>query len=79
MRAVLMHMQDAPNVLKGGTARAIAYDLDRHSTDVDSDVAEPIHVKKRVRDGLSDAGLIRPWRREPFSTRATRGHFPGFR
>lgn len=56
MRAVVRRMQDTPYVLKGGTALAFAYDLDRHSTDLDFDAAEPIYIKRRVREGLADAG-----------------------
>lgn len=79
MRAVLMRVQDTPSVLKGGTALAIAYDLVRPSADFDSDAPKPIHIEERVRDGLSDAGVLWPSRHEPFSARATRGHSPGFR
>lgn len=57
MRAVLGRMQDTPYVLKGGTALAFAHDLDRHSTDLDFDAAEPIYIKRQVREGLADAGV----------------------
>ena len=79
MRAVVMRMQNTPYVLEGGTGPGqIAYDLDRHSTDIDFEVTERIHIKERVRDGLSDADVLRPWCCGAFSARATSGHFPGF-
>ena len=55
MRAVILRMQDTPYVLKGGTALAFAYDLDRHSTDIDFDAAEPLSIRGRIRQGLADA------------------------
>ena len=58
MHAVVMRMQDTPYVLKGGTALAFAYDLDRHSTDIDFDAEEPVYIKTRVREGLGDAGVL---------------------
>ena len=57
MAAVVSRMQDTPYVLKGGTALAFAYDLDRHSTDIDFDAAEPVYIKDRIRHGLADAGV----------------------
>ena len=57
MRYVVARMQDTPYVLKGGTALAFAYDLDRHSTDLDFDATEPAHIRKRIRDGIEDAGF----------------------
>lgn len=57
MRCVVRRMQDTPYVLKGGTALAFAYDLDRHSTDIDFDTAEPVYIRDRVKVGLGDAGV----------------------
>ena len=40
MRAVALRMQTTPFVLKGGTALALLYGLDRHSMDLDFDVGK---------------------------------------
>ena len=37
MREIALEMQDTPLVLKGGTALALLYGLDRHSVDLDFD------------------------------------------
>ncbi len=55
MKAVVLRMQKTPYVFKGGTALAFLYGLDRHSTDLDFDAAEPVYIKDHVRDGLRDA------------------------
>ena len=57
MRAVALRMQDTPYVLKGGTALALVYGLDRHSVDLDFDGAKAVSIKKYVRDGLKDANV----------------------
>ena len=56
MRAVALEMQDTPLVLKGGTALALLYGLDRHSLDLDFDCgrAKRIRIKNRVRRGLRE-------------------------
>lgn len=40
MKAVALRMQDTSYVLKGGTALALLYGLDRHSDDLDFDGAK---------------------------------------
>ena len=57
MGAVVARMQDTSYVLKGGTALAFAYGLDRHSTDIDFAAAEPVYIKDRIHSGLQDAGV----------------------
>ena len=42
MREVLARVQDLGLVLKGGTAFAIAWGLNRHSTDLDFDANRPV-------------------------------------
>lgn len=57
MRAVARRMQTTPYVLKGGTALALLYGLDRHSEDLDfDDRGKRVSIKKHVRDGLRDGG-----------------------
>ena len=57
MRAVALQMQDTRYVLKGGTALALLYGLDRHSVDLDFDVASArrVSIKGHVRSGFQDA------------------------
>ena len=59
MRAVALRMQDTPFVLKGGTALALLYGLDRHSVDLDFDVgrAKRVSIKRYVRAGMQDANV----------------------
>lgn len=59
MRAVALQMQDTPFVLKGGTALALLYGLDRHSVDLDFDVgkAKRVSIERHVRDGMQDANV----------------------
>ena len=50
-------MQSTPYVLKGGTALALFYSLNRHSEDLDfDDCGDRPSVKNQVRDGLRDGG-----------------------
>ena len=57
MRAVALRMYDTPFVLKGGTALALLYGLDRHSVDLDFDCgrAKRLSIENHVRDGLREA------------------------
>ena len=58
MRAVAIRMQSTPYVLKGGTALALLYGLDRHSEDLDfDDCGKRASIKNQVRDGLRDGGV----------------------
>lgn len=59
MRAVALQMQNTPLVLKGGTALALLYGLDRHSVDLDFDVgsAKRVSIKPQVRAGMQDANV----------------------
>ncbi|MDE0626191.1 MAG: nucleotidyl transferase AbiEii/AbiGii toxin family protein [Bryobacterales bacterium] len=59
MRAVVVQMQDTPFVLKGGTALALLYGLDRHSVDLDFDVgsAKRVSIERHVRAGMQDANV----------------------
>ena len=59
MRAVAHRMQNTPFVLKGGTALALLYGLDRHSMDLDFDVgsAKRLSIKRHVRAGMRDASV----------------------
>ena len=50
-------MQHTPYVLKGGTALALLYGLDRQSDDLDFDGAKAVSIKNQVRDGLQDANV----------------------
>ena len=50
-------MQSTPYVLKGGTALALFYGLNRHSEDLDfDDCGDRSSIKNHVRDGLRDGG-----------------------
>ncbi len=59
MRAVALRMYDTPFVLKGGTALALLYGLDRHSVDLDFDCgsAKRLSIENHVRDGLRQANV----------------------
>ena len=59
MREIALEMQDTPLVLKGGTALALLYGLDRHSLDLDFDcgLAKRIRIKNRVRRGLREVDV----------------------
>ncbi|MDE0123641.1 MAG: nucleotidyl transferase AbiEii/AbiGii toxin family protein [Bryobacterales bacterium] len=59
MRTVALWMQHTPFVLKGGTALALLYGLDRHSVDLDFDVgsAKRVSIKRYVRAGMQDANV----------------------
>lgn len=57
MRAVALRMQTTPYVLKGGTALALFYGLNRHSEDLDfDDCGKRFSIKNQVREGLRDGG-----------------------
>ena len=57
MRAVALRLQATPYVLKGGTALALLYGLNRHSEDLDfDDCGDRFSIKDQVRDGLRDGG-----------------------
>ena len=47
MREIALEMQDTPLVLKGGTALALLYGLDRHSLDLDFDCGRPMWKGRR--------------------------------
>ena len=62
MRAVALRMHDTPFVLKGGTALALLYGLDRHSIDLDFDCGSAkllsrASIEHHVRDGLREANI----------------------
>ena len=58
MRAVALRMQTTPYVLKGGTALALLYGLNRHSVDLDFDErGKRVSIKNHVRDGFRDEGV----------------------
>ena len=57
MRAVALRMRNTPYVLKGGTALALVYGLDRHSVDLDFDGGRRISIKRHVQYGLRDANV----------------------
>ena len=59
MREIALEMQDTPFVLKGGTALALLYGLDRHSLDLDFDCgrAKRVPIKNRVRRGLREVDV----------------------
>ena len=62
MRAVALRMYDTPLVLKGGTALALLYGLDRHSVDLDFDCGSAkllsrASIENYVRDGLREANV----------------------
>ena len=59
MRAVALRMRDTPYVLKGGTALALLYGLDRHSVDLDFDIGprKLVPIENDVRDGLRDVNV----------------------
>ncbi len=59
MREIALEMQDTPLVLKGGTALALLYGLDRHSLDLDFDCgrAKRVRIKNRVRRGLREVDV----------------------
>ena len=59
MREIALEMQDTPLVLKGGTALALLYGLDRHSVDLDFDcgLAKRVRIKNRVRRGLREVDV----------------------
>lgn len=59
MREIALEMQDTPLVLKGGTALALLYGLDRHSLDLDFDCgrAKRVPLKNRVRRGLREVDV----------------------
>ena len=48
MRDGLARVQDSGLVLKGGTAFAFAWGLNRHSTDLDFDTSRPVKLRDRV-------------------------------
>ncbi len=58
MLAVLGRLQATPYVFKGGSALALVYGLDRHSTDLDFDADGPVAIKDLVGVGLNDAGVL---------------------
>lgn len=59
MREIALEMQDTPLVLKGGTALALLYGLDRHSVDLDFDcgLAKRVSIKSQVRRGLREVDV----------------------
>ncbi len=57
MLAVLGRLQATPYVFKGGSALALVYGLDRHSTDLDFDAEGPVAIRDFVETGLRDAGV----------------------
>ena len=50
-------MRNTPYVLKGGTALALLYGLDRHSVDLDFDGGRRVSIKRHTQDGLRDANV----------------------
>ena len=57
LSSIVRRLQNTPYVLRGGTALALVYGLDRHSVDLDFDGDKKFSVKRHVRDGLRDVNL----------------------
>lgn len=57
MRAVIQHLQDAPCILKGGSALAFTRGLNRHTTDLDFDMEKKASLKPLIRAGVEAAGM----------------------
>lgn len=57
MREVVARVQDSTYVLKGGSALAFVYGLDRHSTDLDFDADRHTDLSRRIRRGMQAAGV----------------------
>ena len=59
MREIGLEMQDTPLVLKGGTALALLYGLDRQSVDLDFDCgrAKRVSITSQVRRGLREVDV----------------------
>lgn len=52
MRCVVAALQDAPMVLKGGTALLLCYGLDRFSEDLDFDASKKLNLESRLERAL---------------------------
>ena len=57
MRSVLRHLQDAPCILKGGSALAFTRGLNRHTTDLDFDLEKRANLEPLIRAGVEAAGM----------------------
>ena len=57
MWAVLERVQDLNVVLKGGTALAFTYGLNRHSTDLDFDSERPVELRDRIASAAQALGV----------------------
>lgn len=57
MRSVIHHLQDAPCVLKGGSALAFTRGLNRHTTDLDFDLETKANLRPLIRAGVEAAGM----------------------
>lgn len=57
MQSVIQHLQDAPCILRGGSALAFTRGLNRHSTDLDFDLEKKANLKPLIRAGVGAAGM----------------------
>ena len=57
MLSVVRHLQDAPCILRGGSALAFTRGLNRHTTDLDFDLREKTDMKPLIRAGVESAGM----------------------
>ena len=57
MRELVARVQDTTFVLKGGSALAFAYGLNRHSTDLDFDADRRTDISRRIRRSMLAVGV----------------------
>lgn len=70
MRDVLARVQDLGLVLKGGTAFAFAWGLNRRSTDLDFDTNRPVELRDRIESVPRALGVkLGPVEREDYPVR----------
>ncbi len=60
MRSVIQHVQDAPCILRGGSALAFTRGLNRHTTDLDFDLEKKANLEPLIRTGVEAAGMRMP-------------------
>ena len=61
MREVLKRVRGLDLVLRGGSALAFAYGVDRHSTDLDFDALGKVELRGRIRRAARAAGVDLEW------------------
>ena len=70
MREVLARVQDLGLVLKGGTAFAFAWGLNRNSTDLDFDANRPVELRDRIESAKRALAVkLGPVKREDYPVR----------